>query len=90
MAIEDALVLAACLEAEQDHDTAFRRYETLRRNRIELVVRITARNSAQKRANGWFSLLIRDLVLPFMIPLGIQTARKFFQFRADHTPLVQP
>jgi 2-polyprenyl-6-methoxyphenol hydroxylase-like FAD-dependent oxidoreductase len=90
MAMEDALVLAACLEAEQDHETAFRRYEKLRRDRIELVVRLTARNSSQKQANGWFCLLIRDLVLPFVIPLGIRTARKFFQFRADYTPLVQP
>jgi 2-polyprenyl-6-methoxyphenol hydroxylase-like FAD-dependent oxidoreductase len=90
MAIEDALVLAACLEAEQDHETAFRRCEKLRRDRIEQVVRITARNSSQKRTNGWVGLLIRDLVLPFVIPLGIQTARKFFKFRADYTPLAQP
>ena len=90
MAIEDALVLAACLETDQDHETAFRRYEALRRDRIALVVRITAQNSAQKRTSSWLGLLIRDLVLPFLIPLGIRRGRKFFQFRADYTPLAQP
>jgi hypothetical protein len=38
-------------------------------NRIDLVVKITARNSSQKRANGWLGLLIRDVILPLMIPL---------------------
>jgi 2-polyprenyl-6-methoxyphenol hydroxylase-like FAD-dependent oxidoreductase len=90
MAIEDALVLTACLEVEQDHEFAFRRYESLRRDRIELVIKITARNGSQKRTSGWLGLMIRDLVLPFLIPLGIRTGRKFFQFRADYTPLAQP
>ena len=90
MAIEDALVLAACLEVEPDHTAAFRRYESLRRDRIKKVVKMTARNSSQKRANGRLGLLIRDLILPLLIPLGIRTGRKFFQFRADCTPLARP
>ena len=63
MAIEDALVLAACLDAERDHERAFRRYEDLRRERIGLVVKITARNSSQKRTTGRVGLFIRDLIL---------------------------
>jgi len=90
MAIEDALVLAACLGAERDHERAFRRYEDLRRNRIWLVVKMTARNSSQKRANGWVGLLIRDLILPHFIPLSIRRARRAFLFWADCTPLVHP
>ena len=87
MAIEDALVLAACLEAEASYEAAFGRYETLRRSRINRVVKITARNSSQKRTHGWLGLLLRDLILPFVIPLGIRAARKLFEFRADRTPL---
>lgn len=90
MAIEDALVLAACLETEPDYTTAFPRYESLRRDRIEDVMKITARNSSQKRTNGWLGVLIRDLSLPFLIPLGIRVGRKLLRFRADCTPLVQP
>ena len=90
MAIEDALVLAASLEAEQSSEAAFRRFERLRRERIDQVVKLTARNSSQKRANGWLGLLIRDLVLPFLIPHRIKMGRKLCQYRVDLTPLEQP
>jgi 2-polyprenyl-6-methoxyphenol hydroxylase-like FAD-dependent oxidoreductase len=90
MAIEDALVLAACLDAESDCEAAFRRYEALRRDRIDRVVKLTSQNSSQKRSSGWLSLLIRDLVLPVLIPLGIRRGRKLFEYRADQMPLVQP
>ena len=73
-----ALVLAACLGEEETFDAAFRRYENLRRSRVDRVVKLTARNSSQKRTNGWLGLLIRDLILPFVIPLGIRTGRKLF------------
>jgi 2-polyprenyl-6-methoxyphenol hydroxylase-like FAD-dependent oxidoreductase len=63
MAIEDALVLAACLGEEETFDAAFRRYETLRRSRVDRVVKLTARNSSQKRTNGWLGILIRDLTV---------------------------
>lgn len=89
MAIEDALVLTACLEVEERYEGAFQRYETLRRGRVDRVGRLTARNSSQKRTGGWLGLLIRDLILPFVIPLGIRTGRKLFEFRADNTPLAQ-
>jgi 2-polyprenyl-6-methoxyphenol hydroxylase-like FAD-dependent oxidoreductase len=90
MAIEDALVLAACIETELDYTTAFRRYESLRRDRIQEVVKITARNSSQKRTNGRLGLLMRDLTLPFLIPLGIRVGRRLLRFRADCTPLARP
>ena len=90
MAIEDALVLAACLEAEADHDRGFARYEILRRGRVAEVVKLTARNSSQKRSSGWIGLFIRDLVLPFLIPIGVRAGRKLLTFRADAVPLTQP
>src|SRR5712691_1772133 len=72
MAIEDALVLAGCFEAEQSYEAAFQRYEELRRRRIDRVVKLTARNTSQKRTTGWLGLGIGDLVLPFLIPFGIK------------------
>jgi 2-polyprenyl-6-methoxyphenol hydroxylase-like FAD-dependent oxidoreductase len=83
MAIEDALVLAASLDAERSLEAAFRRFEKLRRKRIDEVVKLAARNSSQKRVNGWLSLMIRDLVLPFLIPHGIKMGRKLCQYRVD-------
>ena len=64
MAIEDALVLAASLKAEHGCAAVFRRFEKLRRERIDQVVKLTARNSSQERTSGWLGLMIRDLVLP--------------------------
>jgi 2-polyprenyl-6-methoxyphenol hydroxylase-like FAD-dependent oxidoreductase len=90
MAIEDALVLAASLETEQGCEAAFQRYERLRRGRIGHVVDLTARTSSQKCTSGWLSLLIRDLVLPFLIPLGSKMGRKLFEYRVDKAPLAQP
>ncbi len=90
MAIEDALILAACLDAEADHERAFARYEGLRRGRIDQVVALTARNRAQKSPTGRLGRLMRDLILPFVLPIGIRLGRRLYAFRADLAPLDQP
>jgi 2-polyprenyl-6-methoxyphenol hydroxylase-like FAD-dependent oxidoreductase len=90
MAIEDAVVLAACLDATDDRAAALTRYERLRRDRIRDVVRLTARNASQKRSSGWLSLMIRNLILPVVIPLGIKRARRSYAFRVDRNPLSAP
>lgn len=87
MAIEDALVLAAVLEQDRDHRAAFQCYEDLRRPRVSEVVRLTAQNSSQKRASGWWRTLIRDLLLRVFVPLGIKGQRRLFAYRADEAPL---
>ena len=90
MAIEDAVVLAACLDREPDAAAAFARFQRLRRGRIREVVRLTARNAAQKRSSGRLSLMIRNLILPLVIPLGIRAARRICAFRVDRDPLADP
>jgi 2-polyprenyl-6-methoxyphenol hydroxylase-like FAD-dependent oxidoreductase len=90
MGIEDALVLAACLSSEKHYSQAFDRYEQLRRERVEKVVKLTARNSSQKRSNSKLALFIRDLILPFLIPLGIKQGRQLFVYRVDMEPLNVP
>jgi 2-polyprenyl-6-methoxyphenol hydroxylase-like FAD-dependent oxidoreductase len=90
MAIEDAMVLAACIGAEQGNSAAFARYEKLRRGRVAEVVRQTSRNASQKRASGPLALFIRNLILPFVIPLGIRAARRFYAYRVDRDPLAMP
>lgn len=90
MAIEDAIVLAACLNAEHDHGQAFERYERLRRPRIDDVVRLTARNASSKGSPGLIGRFIRDLILPFVLPIGMRAGRKLFRFRVDLEPLTDP
>jgi salicylate hydroxylase len=45
MALEDALILARCIEAHGDHDVAFASYENLRRERTARAVRGSAENA---------------------------------------------
>lgn len=87
MAIEDSLVLSACLAATLSHADAFARYEALRRPRIAQVVKLTRQNAARKRKSTRLGLLLRDLLLPLLLPIGIRMSRKLFAYRADLQPL---
>lgn len=90
MAIEDAIVLAACLTAEREPVGAFRRYERLRRARVEAAVALGRQGGQQKKAQSWLALRIRDLILPLVIPLGRSRQEKLFRFRVDRDPLAPP
>lgn len=89
MAIEDAVVLSACLDAAETPAAAFAQFEALRRDRLAAVVKLTQQNASQKKTSGPFALFIRDLILPFLIPLGIRMGRKLLAQRVDLEPLKQ-
>jgi 2-polyprenyl-6-methoxyphenol hydroxylase-like FAD-dependent oxidoreductase len=90
MALEDALVLAACIEAEASPLAAFRRFEALRRERVEAAVTLGRQGGQQKKAQSWLALRLRDLILPLVVPLGQKAQEKLFAFRADRSPLAMP
>lgn len=87
MAIEDALVLSACLAETIDYGAAFIRYEALRRPRIARVVKLTRQNASRKHKPTRLGLLLRDLLLPLVLPIGIKAGRKLLAYRADREPL---
>jgi 2-polyprenyl-6-methoxyphenol hydroxylase-like FAD-dependent oxidoreductase len=66
MAIEDAVVLAACLRDLPNPEQAFRAYEQLRRQRVERVVAQGAKSSSYK-APGPLGRQLRDFLLPMML-----------------------
>nr|WP_295977232.1 FAD-dependent monooxygenase [uncultured Agrobacterium sp.] len=90
MALEDALVLAAAIAVETTPTQAFRRFESLRRARVEAAVRLGRQSGGPKKAQGWLSLRLRDLLLPLVIPFGQKAQEKFFAYRADRDPLSPP
>lgn len=90
MAIEDAVVLAACLDSADSPTEALRLYEALRRPRIGKVVRATAHNGSQKKASGWLALALRNLILRLALPFGARMLRRIEQVRIDLAPLVPP
>jgi 2-polyprenyl-6-methoxyphenol hydroxylase-like FAD-dependent oxidoreductase len=62
MAIEDGVTLARCLRDARSVDTALARYESLRRDRVEKVVRQGRRNGSGKTP-GPLGRALRDLAL---------------------------
>jgi 2-polyprenyl-6-methoxyphenol hydroxylase-like FAD-dependent oxidoreductase len=90
MALEDAVVLAACLADTVSPTAAFARFEALRKKRTHTVMEIARRNGSRKMAQSAFALFLRDLLLPLVIPLGLKSARRIMAFRVDRTPLAQP
>ncbi|MEO8684569.1 MAG: FAD-dependent monooxygenase, partial [Devosia sp.] len=90
MAIEDGLVLAACLAEPGTIAAAFERFVALRRERVQTAIQIGRAAGSQKHAQSWLQLRIRDLLLPLFIPMGVKAQERMFGFRADLTPLAQP
>jgi 2-polyprenyl-6-methoxyphenol hydroxylase-like FAD-dependent oxidoreductase len=90
MAIEDALVLAACLDAEEGIKAAYARFFALRQARTQKVIQIGRAAGSQKHAQSWLALRIRDLILPLVMPMAVKGQESIFRFRADQTPLAQP
>lgn len=90
LALEDAVVLAACLEDSVAPAAAFMRFESLRKRRTHTVMEIARRNGARKMASHPLSLFLRDLLLPLVIPLGMKQARRIAAFRVDQAPLALP
>lgn len=90
LAIEDGIVLAACLADSADHADAFTRFEQLRRERSHRAIAMGRAVGSQKQAQSWFALRLRDLMLPVFMPMGVRMQERFFAFRADRTPLAQP
>ncbi|TSE03574.1 FAD-dependent monooxygenase [Mesorhizobium intechi] len=90
MAIEDAVVLAACLDATPLPGQAFAAFQALRQDRVEHIVKVSRRIGSQKQAKGPVALFLRDLMLPFFVRLGARTNRAMTRYRADLTPLEKP
>ena len=90
MAIEDAVVLATCIAAQPTPPFAFAAYERLRRRRVEHVVRMSRHTGSQKRASGKLALFFRDLILPWVIPLGVRAGHRVQRYRADLAPMEAP
>jgi 2-polyprenyl-6-methoxyphenol hydroxylase-like FAD-dependent oxidoreductase len=90
MAIEDAVVLAACVSARASAEQAFSAFQALRQERVERIVRVSRRIGSQKRASGRLALFLRDLVLPWAIPISARASRAVHRYRADLDPLERP
>lgn len=66
LSIEDAVVLAKCLRDLPDSDRAFAAFESLRRSRVERIIKAAARINNSKAA-GPPARVVRDALLPLIL-----------------------
>lgn len=84
LSIEDAVVLAQCLRDLPGHEQAFSRFETLRRPRVEKIIRAAARINNSKAA-GPAGRMVRDALLPLILKAAASSkrAREPFEHHID-------
>jgi 2-polyprenyl-6-methoxyphenol hydroxylase-like FAD-dependent oxidoreductase len=83
MAMEDAIVLAKCLRDVPDTEEAFAAYERIRKERVEKVVEMARRMGNQKSPSGAFGRMVRDLVFPFFLKMGVKATEPVYACRVD-------
>lgn len=89
LSIEDAVVLAQCLRDLPGHEQAFTWFETLRRPRVEQIIKAAARINNSKAA-GPVARSVRDAILPliFKVAANSKQARRPFDHHIDwDTPI---
>ena len=90
LAMEDALVLAACLHTSSDPAVALARYEAIRRGRVERLVQQARRNGDRKVPSSTLGRAVRDLLMPLFLRLGSHAMHATYDWRIEHEGLVWP
>jgi FAD-dependent urate hydroxylase len=83
MALEDAVILAQCLRDCPGTPAAFGTFESLRRDRVEKIVKHGARGSSSKAA-GPVGRVIRDLILPIAFGRAAKDGGKSMMWLQGH------
>ncbi|ULL16659.1 FAD-dependent monooxygenase [Paenibacillus sp. H1-7] len=84
LALEDAFVLAKCLRDMDDFDKAFARFQMLRQERVERIVRYSRMIGQRKHATNPVQVFFRDLMLPhFLKTSSKQSLSWMYDYRID-------
>ncbi|MFN3324940.1 MAG: FAD-dependent oxidoreductase [Bryobacteraceae bacterium] len=67
LAMEDALMIAKCLRDIEDPQAALARYEQLRRDRAEKIVKTGRRRGSYKALESRMAVFLRDLFMPLAL-----------------------
>jgi 2-polyprenyl-6-methoxyphenol hydroxylase-like FAD-dependent oxidoreductase len=84
LALEDAMVLAKCLRDIDGADRAFARFQQLRKERVERIVRYSRTVGQRKYATNPVQVFFRDLMLPhFLKSAGKHSHAWMYNYRID-------
>ncbi|WP_428962675.1 FAD-dependent monooxygenase [Micromonospora fluostatini] len=90
LAMEDAVVLAKCLRDVPETGAAFAAFESLRRGRVERLVKAAQRTGNQKVPATALGRAARDVVLPLFLRLGVRANEPVYRYRVDwDEPIVE-
>ncbi|MFD9226158.1 FAD-dependent monooxygenase [Streptomyces sp. NPDC060064] len=90
MAMEDSIVLAKCLRDLDTPQQAFAAFQSIRKDRVEKIIKEGRRTGNQKAASNGFQRGVRDLVLPFFLKLGVKATEPVYSYRVDWDETVTP
>ncbi len=86
LAMEDAMMLARCLEVTWKPERAFELLVDRRRARVEEIAKYARRMSSTRIARsapiGW----LRDRMLPIVLPLKASAHRRLYDYRVEVAP----
>jgi 2-polyprenyl-6-methoxyphenol hydroxylase-like FAD-dependent oxidoreductase len=83
LAMEDAMLLARCLRDDREPESAFATFVSLRRARVERIVRQSRRNGSPKVPASRFGAWMRDRMLPLFLKLGASAIDAQCRYRID-------
>jgi FAD-dependent urate hydroxylase len=83
LAMEDAIVLTKCLRDVEGVPDAFETFESLRRDRVEEIIKMSRETGNQKAPSNLVTRKVRDLMLPFFLKRGVGSFEKIYSYRVD-------
>lgn len=83
LAMEDAVVLAKCLRDVAPVEAAFAAFQSLRKGRVDRLVREARRTGNQKAVKNPVLMWIRDLVLPVFLKRATQANEWVHSYHVD-------
>ena len=84
LALEDAMVLAKCMRDIDDAEKAFARFEALRRERVERIVKYSRSIGQRKHATNPVQVFFRDLMLPIFLKSANKHSNEWmYDYRID-------
>lgn len=82
LALEDTVVLANCLKAEENAELAFQKYQSLRAGRVNKIIKRTRKVGNQKSKPNGISRWFRDKMLGFFIRISIRQMDQVYGYKA--------
>jgi 2-polyprenyl-6-methoxyphenol hydroxylase-like FAD-dependent oxidoreductase len=83
LALEDAIVLAACIRDIPNLEQAFSEFQKLRRDRVERIVKYSRSIGQRKHATNPVQVFFRDLMLPMFLKSAKDSRGWMLDYKID-------